>query len=150
MKDIQLNAAYRLTSMSFERKFARQKIQELGVQTYQHAFKLMMFPTSTYVPGWEREIKAWYKACVKYTNIKSGSFKPSDLESLLLENLFFHKDIAGDMKFAIEQNEELTPRRLPVLQAELKVVKFYEMLSHSLYAHDSTDALELAFDVLKK
>src|SRR5271156_3684220 len=98
---MKMHAAFRLVGMSFERKFAKQKIQELGVQTYQHVFKIMMFPESEYVRGWEKEIKAWYKTFVKYTNTKGGSFKPRDLESLLIENLMFHKDIKGDMEFAI-------------------------------------------------
>lgn len=151
MGKFKVNAVSRLViDMSFERKFSRQKIQELGIETYQHVFKILMFPDSSFVTGWEKEIRAWYKSCVKYTNIKGGTFKPKDLEKLLLEGLFFpRKNIAADIQFAIDQNDELEPRRLFEFVAESRVLKFYSMMSESLYANDDADALDLAFNILK-
>ena len=146
-----LGAAERLiTAMAFERKFAKDKIQELAVITYQHVYKILLFPTSQPVAGWEREIKAWYAGCVRYTNIKGGKFSPSDLKSLLLENVFYPKDnVLEDIEFTISQNPELKARQVGVKLATHKLTEFYSVLADALYAKDSKDSLDSAFNALK-
>jgi hypothetical protein len=143
-------ARLQTTAMSFDRKKVKQKIQELAIPTYQHVVKIILFPTSGYVAGWEREIRAWYTAILKYSgSIRGKPLSQRDLAELLLEDVHRRNSVDNDIFVVKEANPELKPRDLDEGQVKSKVAAFYTQFAKDLYSQTPTRDMVEIFNVLK-
>ena len=120
---------YRLIeAMTFHRSHAESKITELGMPMLEHILKIYLFPDASYVKGWTKEIRGWYRHILNYaTSLKKGKkFSASDVKDLLYDDMYeFNisklQDLVTDM---VEINDELVPRKYDIhkLAAILQIV----------------------------
>jgi hypothetical protein len=113
-KKTELRAAHRLViGMTYARGDAESKITDLGYEFAQHVMKVYVFPHSSYLKGWLRELRAWYlRIGFIGSKLKGGKkFKASNYSAFLLEPILYQLDKFGNrVSFLIEDNPEIKPR----------------------------------------
>lgn len=141
-----------LTAMSFQRSKAEDKITELGDNITEHALKIMLYPETSFVEGWRKEIRAWYFSCLRMgSNLKKGkSFKASDyykfLANPILVNGSKHLAIQQELvKVKMEGHAALDVSDDEVL---LKLQEFYQILAQDLGAIQTQPRFDTLFHTL--
>jgi hypothetical protein len=125
----------KVTAMAFTRSEAENRITGVSLVLGKHILKLFLYPTSQYVKGWEKEVRAWYTACKDVGNHlkKGGKVKPLDYFEWLYETPF-HNGINEYYEQVVEQNDKLVPKfgthEVPDLETLVKAL--YVKMANSM------------------
>lgn len=130
----------KVTAMAFSRGEAEDRISGVSLILGKHILKLFLYPESSYVKGWEKEVRAWYNACKDTGNHlkKGGKVKAQDYFDWLYK-VPFSKGIKSYYLQVVDQNDRLTPKfeshEVPDLETLVKAL-YTKMANSMAQNHD--------------
>jgi len=139
--NIQIKAAARLIeAMSFTRSVAESKITGLGNPFYEHVVKIFLFPESSHVDHWLKELVGWYYQIQTIgLNLKKGNaFSSAEFESFLTERHRHRAEaFTATLDVLIAHNSGIPHnevRRKEVGDSELhhRISRFYHFMAECL------------------